>query len=72
MRMLKKNPKLSLAAMLGLLAGMGVMPDRKPMHQMPKTDKPKPVFTPDEIAHLATLSGKDKKIYVKKLKEKYK
>lgn len=64
--------KLSLAAMLGLFAGLAGHEVRtKPLHRMPNHDKPKPQFDPDELAHLATLEGKTKKQYVKKLKEKY-
>jgi len=61
---------LSLAAALGLLAGMGALPIAKDPDRSQR-DSNRMKLTPDEEAHLATLKGKDKKIYVKKLREKY-
>jgi hypothetical protein len=69
--MKRRGHKLSLAAMLGLMAGMGGFDIPAPVEYKPKKSNKMPL-TEDEKAHLATLKGKPKKIYVKKLREKYK
>lgn len=61
---------LSLAAALGLMAGMGALPlPKEPDRSV--SDSNKMPLTEDEVNHLATLKGKDKKIYIKKLRQKY-
>lgn len=70
---MKKSKKLnsfSLAGLLGLFAGMsGDLKPRKSDHT--ERDSNRMPLTKDELKHLASLSGKDKKIYVRKLREKY-
>lgn len=61
---------LTLAAALGLMAGLNALPIPKdPDHS--ERDANRMPLTQDEIDYLATLKGKDKKTYVKKLREKY-
>jgi len=67
---MRKRSSLSLAAMLGLMAGMNALPaPYKPDRS--ESNNNKMPLTPEESMHLSTLHGKDKKIYIKKLRQKY-
>lgn len=67
---MKPKTKLTLAAALGLLAGMNSLLPREPDRRQRESNRMP--LTLDELAVLAELSGKEKKQYVKKLREKYK
>lgn len=49
-----------------MLGGTGILP---PAGRGPR--KREMIFSEDELAHLATLSGKEKKRYVRELKSRY-
>jgi len=67
---MRGRTQLSLAAMLGLMAGMNALPQvREPDRSVSKNNKMP--LTPEESMHLSTLHGKNKKIYIKKLRQKY-
>src|SRR5690606_20092492 len=66
----KSLKSLSLAAMLGMFAGMH-HPGSRPSVEKTKKNSNRVPLTEDEKAFLSSLHGRDKKIYVRKLREKY-
>ncbi len=69
---MKRRSGGKAALLLGMMAALGGISilDKKSDHSQRESNRSP--FTPEEVARLATLSGKEKKSYVKQLKAKYK
>ena len=65
------NPNITLPLIFAMMSSNSTLDTFKEVkYEIPKRDT-KIVFTPEEIEQLSKLSGKEKKKYVKDLKERY-
>lgn len=63
--------KTKTATLLATLAALNALPTMAPPdHSQRESNRMK--LTPEEVEQLATLSGREKKSYIKELRSKYK